>query len=54
MAGSSSHPGVVAGGDGVGAQGFRPFQQRAEFQMPVAVDAGVRVPPAAYTRANCL
>ena len=35
------HPRIVAGGDIVVAQRQRPVQQRAEFQLPVAVDAGV-------------
>ncbi len=36
-----ANPGIMAGGDAVAAQDFRPAEKEVEFQMPVAFDAGV-------------
>lgn len=46
------HPGVVSRGDIVVAKRQRPVQQGAEFQLPVAVDARIWRPPAAYSAVN--
>lgn len=47
------HPRVMAGRDRVHAEGLCPFEQGTEFQMAVAVDAGVGgCRRAAYTRPN--
>jgi hypothetical protein len=43
------HPGVVAGGHRVEAQLIGPRQQPVELQVPVALDAGIRRAPSAWS-----